>query len=156
MTKVSLIFTALRTIILIPGEVYAIGKNIDNYLGIGTWTGRDDEEHWRYHTLQKVVFPDDVKIAGVTASLGCTIAWTEDGEFNLVIILHYFNDKSTLGEAYGFGFDGSGQLGLGIKSEDEDKVVPLPRKITSLHLDDYKISMVSLADQHAVFLTKHA
>ncbi|KAI6184232.1 hypothetical protein M3Y97_00574100 [Aphelenchoides bicaudatus] len=116
------------------GEVYTIGKNTDNYLGIGTWTGRDDSEHWRYHTLQRVVFPDGVKIAGVTASMGCTIAWTEDGK------------------AYSFGFDGSGQLGLGTKDDEEDKVIPTPRLITSAHLDDYKIDSVSLADQHAIFL----
>lgn len=71
------------------GEVYTIGKNVDNYLGIGTWTGRDDNEHWRYHTLQRVVFPDDVKIAGITASMGCTIAWTEDGR--LFLNMHLFN-----------------------------------------------------------------
>lgn len=69
----------LNLILSILGELYAIGKNIDNYLGIGTWTGQDDEEHWRYHTLQRVTFPDQVKIAGVTASLGCSIAWTDEG-----------------------------------------------------------------------------
>jgi regulator of chromosome condensation len=118
------------------GEVYSIGKNIDNILGLGTWTGQDDNEHWRYDTLQRVVFPDDVKIAGVSAATGCTIAWTEDGD------------------AYAFGFDGSGQLGLGI-ADDGDKIVPTPRKINSLHLTDYKISMVSVADQHSIFLAKH-
>lgn len=63
------------------GEAYAIGRNIDNALGIGSWTGQQDEEHWRYDTLQRIQFPDDVKIAGVTASQGSSIAWTEDGWF---------------------------------------------------------------------------
>ncbi|VDK63052.1 unnamed protein product [Cylicostephanus goldi] len=29
------------------GEVYGIGKNTDNALGLGTWTGNDDVEHWK-------------------------------------------------------------------------------------------------------------
>ncbi|CAD5215037.1 unnamed protein product [Bursaphelenchus xylophilus] len=118
------------------GEVFAIGKNTDNILGLGTWKGRDDTEFWRYDKLQKVIFPEGVKIAGVNASLACTIAWTDEGE------------------SYSFGFDSAGQLGLGIK-DDEEKIVPTPRKIQSAHLDDYKVLRVSVADQHAVFLAQH-
>jgi alpha-tubulin suppressor-like RCC1 family protein len=119
-------------------------------LGIGTWTGREDNDHWRYHTLQKVVFPDDVRIAGVTASMGCSIAWTEDGKH---IILLFLKLCIISGKAYGFGYDTAGQLGLGI-TEDDDKMVSLPRRINSAHLEDYQITAVSLADQHAVFLAK--
>ncbi|KAI6227958.1 Regulator of chromosome condensation [Aphelenchoides besseyi] len=115
------------------GEVYTIGKNTDNILGLGTWTGREDNEHWRYDTLQQVIFPEGVKIAGVHASLGTTIAWTEDGD------------------AYAFGFDGAGQLGLGIP-EDGEKVVGTPRKIQSAHLNDYAIRSATIADQHTIFL----
>ena len=61
------------------GEVYGIGLNTDNELGIGTYKGKDDQEHWRYFELQKIEFPDDVKIAGITATLGCSIAWTDEG-----------------------------------------------------------------------------
>ncbi|CAD5210211.1 unnamed protein product [Bursaphelenchus okinawaensis] len=118
------------------GGVYAIGKNTDNILGLGTWKGRDDTENWRYDRLEKVNFPDGVKIAGVNASLACTIAWTVDGE------------------AYAFGFDSAGQLGLGIKDDDE-KIVPTPKKVQSAHLDDYKVLAVSVADQHAVYLAQH-
>lgn len=116
--------------------MYAIGKNTDNVLGLGTWNGNADSEHWRYDTLQRVNFPEEVKIAGVTASLACSVAWTETGD------------------AYAFGFDSAGQLGLGIKDEDE-KIVPTPRLITSAHLDDYKVISVSVADQHSVFLAAH-
>uniref|UniRef100_A0A914PZR9 Uncharacterized protein n=1 Tax=Panagrolaimus davidi TaxID=227884 RepID=A0A914PZR9_9BILA len=115
------------------GEVYGIGLNTDNELGIGTYEGKDDKEHWRYFELQKINFPDGVKIAGITATLGCSIAWTDDGY------------------AYGFGYDSVGQLGLG-NTEDEEKCVTTPRKITSAHLDDYKIITVDLADNHSVFL----
>uniref|UniRef100_A0A914PCC0 Uncharacterized protein n=1 Tax=Panagrolaimus davidi TaxID=227884 RepID=A0A914PCC0_9BILA len=115
------------------GEVYGIGLNTDNELGIGTYEGKDDEEHWRYFELQKINFADGVEIAGITAALGCSIAWTDDGR------------------AYGFGYDSVGQLGLGI-TEDRDKSVTTPRIIKSKHLDDYKIISVDLADNHSVFL----
>uniref|UniRef100_A0A914XYX5 Regulator of chromosome condensation n=1 Tax=Panagrolaimus superbus TaxID=310955 RepID=A0A914XYX5_9BILA len=118
------------------GEVYGIGLNTDNELGIGTFKDKDDKEHWRYFELQKIVFPDDVKIAGITATLGCSIAWTDDGD------------------AYGFGYDSVGQLGLG-NTDDEHKCVVTPKKITSAHLEDYKIIQVDLADNHAVFLAAH-
>uniref|UniRef100_A0A914XV55 Regulator of chromosome condensation n=1 Tax=Panagrolaimus superbus TaxID=310955 RepID=A0A914XV55_9BILA len=115
------------------GEVYGIGLNTDNELGIGTYKGKDDKEHWRYFELQKISFPADLKIAGITATLGCSIAWTDDGI------------------AFGFGYDSVGQLGLG-NTDDEDKCVVTPRKITSAHLDDYKIISVNIADNHSVFL----
>jgi regulator of chromosome condensation len=69
------------------GEVYGIGLNTDNELGIGTYEGKDDKEHWRYFELQKINFPDGVKIAGITATLGCSIAWTDDGLSKISIIL---------------------------------------------------------------------
>lgn len=72
------------------------------------------------------------------------------GFFRTCIYLTNFS-----GKVYGFGYDSSGQLGLGIKDEDEEKVVSTPRKITSAHLEDYKVEAVSLADQHAIFLAKH-
>lgn len=65
------------------GEVYGIGLNTDNELGIGTYKGREDQEHWRYFELQKITFPDNVKIAGITATLGCSIAWTDTGKLFL-------------------------------------------------------------------------
>lgn len=55
------------------------------------------------------------------------------------------------GKVYGFGCDTVGQLGLGIK-DDEEKVVPTPRLIHSAHLDDFKVVEVSMADNHALFL----
>ncbi|VDM57937.1 unnamed protein product [Angiostrongylus costaricensis] len=116
------------------GEVYGIGKNTDNALGLGTWTGNDDSEHWKYSTLERVQFPPEAgKIAGTTAKLGCSIAWTEDGD------------------AYAWGCDTSGQLGLGLK-EDDDRVVPKPQKITSAHLEGYKIISASISDNHSLFL----
>lgn len=61
------------------GELYGMGNNTDNVLGIGTWQGNNDSEHWRYDKLQPIHFSNDQKIAGVTASLGTSIAWTEEG-----------------------------------------------------------------------------
>lgn len=59
-----------------------------------------------------------------------------------------------LGNAYSWGYDSSGQLGLGIKDDDENKTIPRPQKITSAHLDGYHIVGVSLADNHSLFLAK--
>lgn len=116
------------------GDVYGIGKNTDNALGLGTWTGNDDSEHWKYSTLERVQFPPKTgKIAGTTAKLGCSIAWTEDGD------------------AYAWGCDTSGQLGLGLK-DDDDKIVPKPQQITSAHLEGYKIISASISDNHSLFL----
>lgn len=67
------------------GEVFAIGKNTDNVLGLGTWLGQDDKAHWRYDQLQRVHFPAEKKIAGVHASLSCSIAWTEEGRLLLFV-----------------------------------------------------------------------
>ncbi|PIO74070.1 hypothetical protein TELCIR_03929 [Teladorsagia circumcincta] len=120
------------------GEVYGIGKNTDNALGLGTWTGNDDSEHWKYSTLERIPFPREAgKIAGTTAKLGCSVAWTEKGD------------------AYAWGCDTSGQLGLGLKDDDE-KIVPTPQKITSAHLDGYKIICASISDNHCLFLAKKA
>ncbi|KAF8361618.1 ran-3 [Pristionchus pacificus] len=116
------------------GEVFAIGKNTDNALGLGTWTGNDDTAHWRYTTLQKVE-KLNTKMSGCSAKLGASIAWDEDGN------------------AFGWGCDTSGQLGLGIK-DDDDKVVSEPSPISSAHLDGYKIISVSVADNHSLFLAK--
>lgn len=116
------------------GEVFAIGKNTDNALGLGTWTGNDDTAHWRYTTLQKIdSLPANMN--GCSAKLGASIAWNEEGN------------------AWGWGCDTSGQLGLGIK-DDEEKVVPVPTAISSAHLDGYKIISVSVADNHSLFLAK--
>lgn len=79
-----------------------MGKNTDNALGLGNWTGKDDQQHWLYDTLQKVDF--DEKIVGVSAKLATSIAWTAEGK------------------AYAWGFDTTGQLGLGLKEEDDEKV----------------------------------
>ncbi|EJW84671.1 hypothetical protein WUBG_04417 [Wuchereria bancrofti] len=114
------------------GEVYGIGKNTDNALGLGTWSGKEDD-HWKYSELQKIDVPEQIK--GISSSLGCSIVWTDGGN------------------AYSWGYDSSGQLGLGIKDDDE-KMVPRPQKITSAHLDGYRIVGVSLADNHALFLAK--
>ncbi|KAJ1356882.1 hypothetical protein KIN20_014731 [Parelaphostrongylus tenuis] len=116
------------------GEVYGIGKNVDNALGLGTWRGQDDFDHWKYTTLERVHFPSEAgKIAGTTAKLSCSIAWTENGD------------------AYAWGCDTSGQLGLGLK-EDDDKIVPRPAKIASAHLEGYKIISASISDNHSLFL----
>ncbi|GMS84115.1 hypothetical protein PENTCL1PPCAC_6290 [Pristionchus entomophagus] len=116
------------------GEVFAIGKNTDNALGLGTWTGNDDKEHWRYTTLEKVEKLPGI-MSGCSAKLGASIAWNEEGK------------------AWGWGCDTSGQLGLGLKDDDE-KVVGEPSPISSAHLEGYKIISVSVADNHSLFLAK--
>jgi hypothetical protein len=55
------------------------------------------------------------------------------------------------GDALGCGYDSCGQLGLGLK-EEEDKMVAEPMRITSAHLDGYRIVQASIADDHCVFL----
>ncbi|VDM38648.1 unnamed protein product [Toxocara canis] len=114
------------------GDLYGIGKNTDNALGLGTWTGNEDSEHWRYTHLEKIELP--AKAMGIAAKLGCSLAWTQEGV------------------AYSWGCDTSGQLGLGIKDDDDDKVVPKPRQIESAHLNGYRIVGASIADNHALFL----
>ncbi|VDK83198.1 unnamed protein product [Cylicostephanus goldi] len=90
----------------------------------------------RYSTLEHITFPEEAgKIAGTTAKLGCSLAWTADGH------------------AYAWGCDTSGQLGLGLKDDDE-KIVPTPQKITSAHLDGFKIMSASISDNHCLFLAK--
>ncbi|KAK0426113.1 hypothetical protein QR680_009539 [Steinernema hermaphroditum] len=115
------------------GTVHAMGKNTDNALGLDTWTGNDDNDHWRYTSLQKVPVPlaEGDQIVGVTATIGCSIAWTQNGD------------------AYAWGCDTVGQLGLGISDGD---VIPSPEKITSAHLEGFKIVSVSIADTHALLL----
>ncbi|CAI4232092.1 unnamed protein product [Auanema sp. JU1783] len=117
------------------GEMYGIGKNTDNALGLGTWKGNDDQENWRYDTLQKIDV-DGNTVSGISAKLGCSVCWT------------------SAGDAYSWGCDTSGQLGLGIKEDEDDKVVEKPQKITSAHLNDYKIISVSIADNHSIFLAE--
>lgn len=115
------------------GKLYGIGKNTDNTLGLGTWEGNQDDTHWRYDTLQRIPLPEGTRAAGVDATLGASIFWTDEGK------------------AYAFGCDTVGQLGLGIKDSDE-KVVPVPRLIGSAHLDGFRVINVSIADTHALFL----
>lgn len=62
------------------------------------------------------------------------------------------NSKKYSGKVYGFGCDTVGQLGLGIKDDDDDKIVPVPRQITSAHLDGFRVISVSMADNHSVNL----
>ena len=59
-----------------------------------------------------------------------------------------------IGEAYSWGYDTTGQLGVGIASDDDDKMVAKPRKIESAHLNGYHILEVSIADNHSLFLAK--
>uniref|UniRef100_A0A0K0DZN1 Regulator of chromosome condensation n=1 Tax=Strongyloides stercoralis TaxID=6248 RepID=A0A0K0DZN1_STRER len=113
------------------GEVYSIGKNIDNALGIGSWKGKNDKVNWKSNKLNKLMFKE--KILGVTASYGCSIAW------------------DVTGVAWAWGTDTSGQLGLGI-NEDNEKMVPLPTKVLSKHLNGKKILKISIADNHSIFL----
>lgn len=63
------------------GEVYGIGKNTDNALGLGTWSGKEDD-YWKYSELQKIDIPEPIK--GISASLGCSIVWTDNGKFCIV------------------------------------------------------------------------
>uniref|UniRef100_A0A0K0EUI5 Regulator of chromosome condensation (inferred by orthology to a C. elegans protein) n=1 Tax=Strongyloides venezuelensis TaxID=75913 RepID=A0A0K0EUI5_STRVS len=113
------------------GEVFSIGKNIDNALGIGSWEGKNDEINWKSNKLNKIRF--EKKIIGVTAAYGCSIAWDVEGN------------------AWAWGSDTSGQLGLGI-TDDDDKMVPRPKKILSKHLNEKRILKVSIADNHSIFL----
>uniref|UniRef100_A0A914MV86 Regulator of chromosome condensation n=1 Tax=Meloidogyne incognita TaxID=6306 RepID=A0A914MV86_MELIC len=120
----------------VSGVQHIVCRNEDdNALGIGTWEGNQDDQHWRYDTLQRITLPENVRAAGIDATLGASIFWTDDGN------------------VYGFGCDTVGQLGLGIKDDDE-KVVPTPRKIHSAHLDNFRVISVSLADNHALFLAE--
>ncbi|CAI5441097.1 unnamed protein product [Caenorhabditis angaria] len=116
------------------GEVFTMGKNTDNALGLGNWQGKDDQQHWLYDSLQKLDI-DGKKVAGVSAKLATSVVWTEDGE------------------AYAWGFDTTGQLGLGLK-DDDDKMVPTPEQITSAHLDGFSIIGASVSDQHTLILAK--
>uniref|UniRef100_A0AC35U928 Regulator of chromosome condensation n=1 Tax=Rhabditophanes sp. KR3021 TaxID=114890 RepID=A0AC35U928_9BILA len=118
------------------GEVWVIGRNIDNALGLGTWKGNSDEENWKSDHLVQLTFSD--KIAGVTAGLGCSVAWSEDGR------------------AFSWGADTSGQLGLGINDDDDEKMVAKPRQITSKHLEDKQIFKATISDNHCIFLTDDA
>ncbi|CAD6192134.1 unnamed protein product [Caenorhabditis auriculariae] len=115
------------------GDVYVMGKNTDNALGLGTWTGKEDQVHWLYETMQKLEFEEGKKIAGVSAKLATSVAWTDDGD------------------VYSWGFDSTGQLGLGLK-DDDDKMVPKPEKVTSAHLDGFRVVGGSISDQHTLFL----
>lgn len=115
------------------GEIWAIGKNVDNALGLGTWMNNDDNDHWRYDELMQVELPGGVEAAGLDATLGATIVWAQDGS------------------CFAFGCDTVGQLGLGIK-DDEEKVVPTPRLVHSAHLEGYRVISVSVADNHSLFL----
>uniref|UniRef100_A0A8R1HGN1 Regulator of chromosome condensation n=1 Tax=Caenorhabditis japonica TaxID=281687 RepID=A0A8R1HGN1_CAEJA len=115
------------------GKVFAMGKNTDNALGLGNWTGNEDRDHWKYDSLQKIEF--DTKIVGVSAKLATSIAWTENGK------------------AFAWGFDTTGQLGLGLKEEDE-KMVSTPEEISSAHLEDFSIIGASISDQHTLILAK--
>lgn len=121
-------------------------------MGLGTWTGSSDSEHWRYETLQKIEVPASSGVSAISASLGSTIVCCEDGQL-LVIDLQLLHPYIYTGSAYAFGYDSTGQLGLGLKDED-DKVVPTPQKIQSAHLEGYAIINISLGDQHSIFLAK--
>lgn len=68
------------------------------------------------------------------------------GYFLKIILVLLF-----LGKVFAFGCDTVGQLGLGIK-DDENKVVPTPRQVHSAHLDGYRVLSISLADNHALLL----
>jgi hypothetical protein len=65
------------------GTIYGIGNNTDNALGLGTYEGQQDKEHWRYLELQEIKLGNGVKAAGVTATLGASIAWTENGIYSV-------------------------------------------------------------------------
>ena len=56
------------------------------------------------------------------------------------------------GKAYSFGCDTVGQLGVGIKDDDGDSIVPTPRRVQSLHLDGFRILSASMADTHTLFM----
>lgn len=106
--------------------------------------------HWRYDSLQKIKLPNDVKAKGVTASLGTSITWGDDGN---PFYLKFKIKVLYLGNAYSFGCDTVGQLGLGLK-DDDDKIVPTPSLVKSAHLIGYDVLSVSLSDNHALFLAK--
>lgn len=64
------------------GDINGIGKNTDNALGLGTWSGNDDTEHWRYTHLEKIELP--TKATGIATKLGCSLAWNKEGHFRLL------------------------------------------------------------------------
>lgn len=108
-----------------------MGRNIENVLGMDTWRTGVNEA---YTSLQRIQLPNGELGAGVSASLNTTLAWTAGGE------------------AFAFGVDTVGQLGLGT-GEDDEKMVSQPRRVESKHLEGYEIQSVSIADNHAIFLT---
>jgi len=114
------------------GSIYAMGRNIDNALGLGNWTGNEDTEHWRYDTLQQVTIPGE-RAVGADASLGGSLVWTDNGN------------------VYSFGYDTVGQLGLGIVDEDE-KMVAAPQRVRSNHLEGYRVVEASISDSTSLFL----
>ncbi|KAH7689591.1 CBR-RAN-3 protein, partial [Aphelenchoides avenae] len=115
------------------GKVFGIGLNTDNILGLGTWEGQADNQHWRYDKLQEVPLAalGTSKVAGIDATLSATVLWTEDGK------------------VFSFGCDTVGQLGLGL---GDAEMVSTAQSVTSAHLDDYRVISASIADQHALFL----
>ncbi|CAB3405223.1 unnamed protein product [Caenorhabditis bovis] len=118
------------------GKVFAMGKNTDNALGLGNWTGKDDQQHWLYDSLQPLdIGSGEKKIVGISAKLATSIAWTDDGT------------------AFAWGFDTTGQLGLGLKDDDE-KMVSKPEEITSAHLEGFSIIGASISDQHTLILAR--
>jgi hypothetical protein len=61
---------------------------------LGTWEGNQDDKvlflsifillklflkHWRYDVLQHIPIPNEVRVAGVDATLGASIFWTDEG-----------------------------------------------------------------------------
>jgi len=115
-----------------PGLSILWAGNIDNTLGLGTWTGKDDTEHWRYDTLQQVNLQGEIA-AGTDASIGGSLVWTNSGT------------------VYSFGYDTVGQLGLGIVDDDE-KMVATPQRVRSNHLEGYKVVGASISDTTSLFL----
>jgi hypothetical protein len=79
------------------GEVYGIGRNQENLLGLGSWQQKSAtnsiEQNWRYTDLQRLSWvPDDV--IGITANIGCTMIWTAKG---ILIVGFGFSKKSDTG-----------------------------------------------------------
>lgn len=84
-------YSAMKILISIErqnsGDVFGIGKNTDNALGLGTWTGNDDTDHWRYTHLEKIELP--TKAAGIAAKLGCSLAWNKEGWLRYFFVLDF-------------------------------------------------------------------
>uniref|UniRef100_A0A914PF24 Regulator of chromosome condensation n=1 Tax=Panagrolaimus davidi TaxID=227884 RepID=A0A914PF24_9BILA len=122
------------------GRIFACGLNKSGQLG---FEGSNFIIDLLTHSP---AFPSDKKWTHI-AGVDHIVARTDEGEVYRLGLNTMIKDRY----AYGFGYDSVGQLGLG-NTYDENKCITFQKRITSAHLNGYKIISVTLADKHSVFL----